>query len=233
MNAELLIDHAWGWEPCTIEAIKAYRPETHSLSNGQVLAEPYTVAKARVVVMEMADALAQELLSKRLTCDQLTLTINYDIESLKSHDGQPAYEGELSTDYYGRTVPKHSHGSQRLPMPSSSLQLITEATTQIYDRIVKSGLYIRRLNLTVEHVVHETDVPDTPQPAQLDLFTDYDALAKDQREQKDSLEKERRLQEARLAIQQRFGKNSILRGLNFEEGATAKERNKQIGGHKA
>ena len=232
VNAELLIDHAWGWEPCTIEAIKSYSPETHSLSNGQVLTEPYTVQKARIVVMEMADGMALELLSKRLVCHQLTLTIGYDTESLTRPDIRARYHGPVTTDHYGRAVPKYAHGSANLPHPTSSLQRITDAVTELFDRIANPILLVRRLTLSVEHVVREEDAKGQSQGTQLDLFTDYEALARQQEREKSQLEKERRIQEARLAIRERFGKNAILRGLNFEEGATAKERNKQIGGHK-
>ena len=215
VNAELLIDHAWGWEPCTIEAIKAYRPETNSISRGQVLSEPYTTEKARVVIQEMADGMALKLVGQRLMCDQLVLTISYDVVNLTDPAIRAQYQGEVTTDHYGRQVPKHAHGTQNLTAPSSSLAEITKGTLTLFDRIVNPLLFVRRLNLTANHVVPEAGV-------QLDLFTDYEALAK-----------ERRLQEARLSIRAKFGKNAILRGLNFEEGATARERNQQIGGHKA
>jgi len=233
INAELLIDHAWGWEPCTMQAIKAYRPEVRSLSSGQVLTEPYICEKAKVVVQEMADNLALELLEKRLVCDQLTLTIGYDTENLNKKEIHSNYSGDTVTDHYGRAVPKPSHGSINLTQPTSSLHLITEAVCQLFDRITNPLLLIRRLTLSAEHVIHEEDSKNSEKATQLDLFTDYETLRKQQKQAKASLDKERRLQEARLAIRQRFGKNAILRGLNFEEGATAKERNQQIGGHKA
>lgn len=232
VNAELLIDHAWGWEPCTIDLVKQYKPETNSFSSGQVLTCPYDFKKARVVVQEMADQMALDLVAKRLVTRQLVLTVGYDVESLNStkHD---EYVGEVTTDWYGRQVPKHAHGTANLDRQTSSSRLITEAVTELYDRIVNPKLLIRRLNLTTNFVVDETEAKKPAMPQQLDLFTDYEALKKKEEEEQAALDKERRLQEAQLAIKQRFGKNAILKGLNFEEGATAKERNAQIGGHKA
>ena len=233
VNAELLIDHAWGWEPCTIDMVKAYRPESNSFSSGQVLQSPYDWKKARVVIQEMADQMALDLVAKRLVTDQLVLTIGYDVESLTRPEIRAKYHGEVHTDHYGRQVPKHAHGTANLQRQTSSFRLITEAVKELYDRIVNKDLLVRRLNLTVNHVVSQASVNQNPDPQQLDLFTDYEALEKQKREEKAALEKERRMQEARLAIKRRFGKNAILKGLNFEEGATAKERNEQIGGHKA
>jgi DNA polymerase V len=233
VNAELLIDHAWGWEPCTMDLVKAYRPETNSFSNGQVLQEAYSFPKARVVVQEMAENMALELVSKRLVADQIVLTVGYDRESLTNPDIRAQYHGEVTTDYYGRQVPKHAHGTASLYRQTSSTRLITDAVTGLFDSIVNPDLLVRRLNLTVNHVVSETFVREHNEPQQLDLFTDYEAQARQQEAEKAALDKERRMQEAQLAIKQRFGKNAILRGLNFEEGATAKERNNQIGGHKA
>lgn len=234
VNAELLIDHAWGWEPCTMNYIKAYRPETNSLSTGQVLTEPYTFAKARVVVQEMADAAALDLVSKRLVTDQLVLSVGYDRESLTNPDISSKYFGEVMTDYYGRQVPKHAQGTANLTKHCSSSKIISEAVTALYDSIVNPDLLIRRLNLTTNHVISEEKAEElSKSPVQLDLFTDYDALARKQKEQKEELAKERRMQETLLAIKRQFGKNAILKGLNLADGATAIERNKQIGGHKA
>jgi DNA polymerase V len=233
VNAELLIDHAWGWEPCTMDLVKAYRPETNSFSNGQVLQEAYTFQKARVVVQEMAENMALELVSKHLVTDQLVLTIGYDRESLTNPDIRTRYHGEVTTDYYGRQVPKHAHGTANLARQTSSTRRITDAIVDLFDSIVNRDLLVRRLNVTVNHVVSEASTFQHTVPRQLDLFTDYEALAKQEAEEKAAREKERRMQEAQLAIKQRFGKNAILRGLNFEEGATAKERNEQIGGHRA
>ena len=233
VNAELLIDHAWGWEPCTMDMVKAYKPENNSFSNGQVLQSAYDFKKARVVVQEMAENMALDLVSKRLVTDQIILTVGYDRESLTNPDIRGRYHGEVTTDYYGRQVPKHAHGTANLSRQTSSTKLITEAIVDLFDRIVNKDLLVRRLNLTVNHVVNEEEANRRTTPTQLDLFTDYEELARQQEAEKAELDKERRIQEAQLAIKQRFGKNAILRGLNFEEGATAKERNEQIGGHKA
>lgn len=233
VNAELLIDHAWGWEPCTMEFIKAYKPATNSFSSGQVLQEPYTVRKARVVVREMAESAALDLLDKRMVTDQLVLTIGYDTASLSNEDARTTYKGEVTTDYYGRKVPKHAHGTANLESPTSSARLISEAVMELFDRIVNPKLLVRRINLTTNHVVDEETAAKNPSPVQYDLFTDYEALERKQREEKERLAKERQIQTAILNIKKQFGKNAILKGLNYEEGATAKERNEQIGGHKA
>ena len=233
VNAELLIDHAWGWEPCTMEAVKAYRPETNSLSHGQVLQSAYDCKKARVVVQEMADAIALELVDKRLVTNQLVLTISYDSESLSDPKIRAKYHGPVTTDYYGRQAPKHAHGTANLERMTSSSRLITEAVMSLYDRIINPDLLVRRINLTTNNVVEESKASELNTPIQLDLFTDYEELERKRNEEKAALEKERKMQEAVLSIKKRFGKNAILKGLNYEEGATAKERNQQIGGHKA
>lgn len=234
VNAELLIDHAWGWEPCTMEAVKAYRPETNSFSSGQVLQEPYSFKKARVVIQEMAEGMALNLVSKQLVTDQLVLTVGYDTESLTRPEISERYHGERTTNYYGKTVPKHVHSTFNFESPTSSSRLIMDGAAELYDRYVNPDLLIRRLNLTTNHVVTEASVATRQNaPQQLDLFTDYETLKKLKQEKNAQLDKERRMQEAQLKIKKRFGKNAILRGLNFEDGATAKERNKQIGGHKA
>ena len=234
VNAELLIDHAWGWEPCTMEAVKAYRPETNSFSSGQVLQEPYDFKKARVVIQEMAEGMALNLVSKQLVTDQLVLTVGYDAENLTRPEIREKYHGEIINNYYGKAVPKHAHGTFNFEKPTSSSRQIMDGAAALFDRLVNPDLLIRRLNLTTNHVVTEASVAAKDNaPQQLDLFTDYEALEKQKQEEKAKLDKERRMQEAQLRIKQRFGKNAILRGLNFEEGATAKERNKQIGGHKA
>ncbi len=233
VNAELLIDHAWGWEPCTMEAVKAYRPETNSLSHGQVLQSAYDCKKARVVVQEMADAIALELVDKRLVTNQLVLTISYDSESLSDPQIRAKYHGPVTTDYYGRQVPKHAHGTANLERMTSSSRLITEAVMSLYNRIINPDLLVRRINLTTNNVVEESKASEHNTPIQLDLFTDYEELERKRNEEKAALEKERKMQEAVLSIKKRFGKNAILKGLNYEEGATAKDRNQQIGGHKA
>ena len=233
VNAELLIDHAWGWEPCTIAMVKAYKPENSSFSSGQVLKTPYTSRKARVVVKEMADAAALDLVAKRMVTDQLVLTVSYDTESLKNPEISSQYHGPVTIDYYGRKVPKHAHGTANLGKHTSSSKKITDAVMKLYDRIVNEKLLIRRLSLTTNHVIREDSLVNSPTPVQLDMFVDYESIRRQQQKEKKSMEKERKLQEARLEIKHRFGKNAILKGMNFEEGATAIERNAQIGGHKA
>ena len=233
VSAELLIDHAWGWEPCTIDYIKAYRPETNSFSSGQVLQEPYEWAKAKVVLQEMADAMALSLFSKQLVADQLVLTINYDTVNLTDPERKARYTGPVTADYYGRTVPKSAHGTENLSRQTSSSTLITDAAVRLYERITNPDLLIRRITLVTNHVVPEAQANTNTTPTQLDLFTDYEAEAQRQKKEEEALDKERRLQAAQLAIKSRFGKNAILRGVSYTEGATAKERNSQIGGHKA
>lgn len=234
VNAELLIDHAWGWEPVTMDYVKAYRPETNSLSSGQVLNEPYTFQKARVVAQEMADAVALNLVSKRLVTDQLVLTVGYDIESLTNLEIKAKYQGPVTTDYYGRQVPKQAHGTANLGKHTSSTRLIMDAVANLFDSIVNPDLLIRRLTLSTNHVVAEASVKESAQaPVQLDLFADFEAEEKKKKAEEEAQAKERKIQETLLQIKSKFGKNAILRGLNLEEGATAIERNKQIGGHKA
>ncbi len=234
VNAELLIDHAWGWEPCTVEAVKAYRPENNSLSSGQVLQCPYDAEKAKIVMREMADALSLELVEKRLVTEQIVITVGYDIENLTDQERRKKYRGLVVTDRYGRQVPKSAHGTENLDGFSSSTQKIMEAASALYDRIVDKNLLIRRMNITANHVVNEASVPNKEDTyEQLELFTDYTALEEKKKAEKAKLERERRLQEAELNIKKRFGKNAILKGMNFREGATARSRNGQIGGHKA
>ena len=234
VNAELLIDHAWGWEPVGMEHIKAYRPETNSMSSGQVLQEPYTFEKARNVVMEMADAISLDLVEKQLVTNQLILTIGFDRTSLESPEVAARYQGNVVTDYYGRAVPKHAHGTANLNGYSSSSKEIIEAVMSLYDRIVDHDLLIRRLNITTNNIISEIDARSKAKaPVQLDLFTDYEALAIEEEKRKAERDKERKMQEAIIAIKHKFGKNAILKGTSFSEGATARDRNNQIGGHKA
>lgn len=205
------------------------------MSSGQVLTEPYTFDKARNVVMEMADAISLELVEKRLLTNQLVLTVSYDRESLTRPDIASKYHGEIVMDYYGRPVPKHAHGTANLASYSSSSREIIDAVMYLYDRIVNRDLLIRRLNISTNHVIREDNRPQKmdKSPQQLDLFTDYESAEKTQKNKQKELEKERRMQEAVIKIKQRFGKNAILKGTSYAEGATAKERNKQIGGHRA
>lgn len=232
VNAELLIDHAWGWEPVTIADIKAYRPAVHSISSGQVLSCPYDNAKGRVVALEMADSLALELLDKGLVTSKIGLTVGYDIENLRDPRRRAAYTGRVSVDHYGREVPYHANGTENLARQTSSTSMIRRAVENLFDRIVNPDLLIRRLTLTANDVIYEQDAKrKAEEPQQLDLFTDYDALVREKEAEDERLAKERRAQEAMLNIKKRFGKNSILTGLNYQDGATAKERNRQIGGH--
>ncbi|MCQ2227128.1 MAG: DNA methylase [Bacteroidales bacterium] len=233
VNAELLIDHAWGWEPCTMEMVKAYRPETNSISSGQVLTEPYTCAKARIVAREMADALALDLVDKNVVCDQLVLTIGYDVESLSNPAIAALYDGPITVDHYGRRIPKHAHGSSRLGRQTSSSRLIVDAVMAIFDKTVNENLLVRRLNLTANNVIPAHKVERRNGPVQLDLFTDYETLERQRLEEEQFFEKEHRMQKALLSIKKKYGKNAILKGTSYEDGATAMERNRQIGGHKA
>ena len=233
VNAELLIDHAWGWEPCTIADVKAYKPESNSIGSGQVLHSPYTAEKARLVVREMADALALDLVDKGLVTDQVVLTVGYDIENLTDPKRRQVYKGPVTTDHYGRQIPKHAHGTGNLGKYTSSTREILQAVSELYDRIVEGELLVRRLNLTANHVIDEASVCVRQDVEQLDLFTDYEAKEKQQTEDAAALKREKRQQQAVLSIKKKFGKNAILKGMSLEEGATARDRNAQIGGHKA
>lgn len=230
INAELLIDHAWGWEPCTIAEIKAYRPSTNCLSTGQVLQEPYPFEKARLVACEMADNLALDLVAKKLVTDQIVLVIGYDIENLK---GGSSYGGEIKTDFYGRAVPKHARGTANIGRQTSSAKLITEAVTRVFDECVEKNLTVRRINITANHVVRECDVKSDSEPEQLNFFEDYEEKERRRAAENAALEKEHRMQETLVDLKKKYGKNAVLKGMNFKEGATARDRNRQIGGHKA
>ena len=233
-NAELLIDHAWGWEPCTVEAVKAYRPESSSLGSGQVLQCPYDAEKAKLVMREMADALSLDLVEKRLVTDQIVITVGYDIENLTDPERRKKYRGEVVTDRYGRQIPKHAHGTENLESFTSSTQKMVEAASVLYDRIVDKNLLIRRMNITANNIVEEKTAPQKNNSyQQLDLFTDYAAEEEQEKQEALRLDRERKLQEATITIKKKFGKNAILKGMSLQEGATAKNRNEQIGGHKA
>ena len=233
INAELLIDHAWGHEPCTMQDIKAYKPETNSVSSGQVLHCAYEFDKAKLVVKEMVDLMVLDLVEKGLVTDQIVLTIGYDIENLTDADRRRQYYGEITVDRYGRKVPKHSHGTANLKRQTSSTHLITDAVMQLYDKIVHPKLLIKRITVTANHLVEESRAEQTPKYEQLDLFTDYSVQQEQQAAENADLEREKRMQKAMIDIKKKFGKNAILKGMNLEEGATAKDRNEQIGGHKA
>lgn len=233
-NAELLIDHAWGWEPTTIEAIKAYKPSTNSLGSGQVLHCPYEAEKAKLVLREMADMLSLDLVDKGLVTDQIVVTVGYDIENLTDPERRRKYHGAIIKDHYGRQIPKHAHGTANLGVPTSSTKKIMAAAAELFDQIVDSSLLIRRLNITANHVMDEASAPKKSDGfEQLNLFTDYAALEERQAQEQAELEREKKMQQAMLTIKKKFGKNAILKGMNFQEGATAKDRNGQIGGHKA
>ena len=227
VNGELLIDHAWGWEPCTIADIKAYRPESNSIGSGQVLHCPYTAEKAKLIVREMTDLLVLDLVEKGLVTDQMVLTVSYDRESLT--DPSIQYDGPVTTDYYGRKAPKHAHGTANLRRKTSSTRLITDAVMELYERIVDPNLLVRRVNLVAVHVVPERDLPREEAPVQLNFF---EAVQEEAREDEE-LEREKRRQQAVLDIRRKYGKNAILKGMNYREGATTRDRNQQIGGHKA
>lgn len=232
-NAELLIDHAWGWEPCTIPAIKAYKPSTNSLSSGQVLQCPYDAGKARLVVREMADLMVLDLVDKGLVTNQIVLTLGYDIENLTDPERRKKYHGEVVTDGYGRQIPKHAHGTINLDGHTSSTKKIMCAVTELFDRIVNQDLLIRRLTLVANNVIDEASAGKNNTFEQMDLFTDYAAQEAKQKTEQAELERERKIQEVTLALKKKYGKNAVLKAMNLEEGATAKERNAQIGGHKA
>lgn len=228
VNAELLIDHAWGWESCTIADIKAYRPESNSLNSGQVLKEPYPHEKAKLVLREMAELLSLDLVEKGLTAGQIVVTVGYDVENLSDPKRAEAYRGEVTKDFYGRYVPKHAHGSANLQRPTASSRLITDAALEIFERTVDPKLLVRRLNISANQVLAEAQTEKQERYEQLDLFTDY----AEKERQEEALEREKRRQKAMLHIKRRFGKNAILKGTDLCEGATTIERNGQIGGHK-
>ena len=233
-NAELLIDHAWGWEPTTIAAIKAYKPSSNSLGSGQVLHCPYEAEKAKLALREMADMLSLDLVEKGLVTDQLVVTIGYDIENLTDPQRRKKYHGDIIKDHYGRQIPKHAHGTINLEGYTSSTKKIVGAAAELYDRIADKNLLVRRLNIVANHVLPESAAPKKNEGfQQLDLFTDYAALQAEQEQERAALDREKKMQQAMLTIKKKFGKNAILKGMNLEEGATAKDRNKQIGGHKA
>ena len=224
VNAELLIDHAWGWEPTEISDIKAYRPENSSLSSGQVLQEPYEFDKARLVYKEMADLLSLDLVEKKLVTDQIVLTVGYDTGNLKKD-----YKGAVETDRYGRKMPKYAHGSENIGRFTASTKLITQAAMNLFDHTVDKNLLVRRMYIVANHVVTEAQAAKESEYEQLDFFTD----AKKNEDEESSLKKEKDMQKAIVKIKQKYGKNAIIKGMNLEEGATALERNRQIGGHKA
>lgn len=233
VNAELLIDHAFGIEPATIEEIKAYKPENNSVSSGQVLHCPYDFAGGKLIVREMTDLMVLDLVDKKLVTDQIVLTIGYDISNLTDPEIRKKYKGPVVMDYLGRMHPEHAHGSANLEGFTSSTNRIMEAVMNLYDRIVNKDLLVRRINVTANHLKDEKEIEAETEFEQLDLFTDYKALEEERAKEKKDRERERRAQEAVLAIKKKYGKNAILKGMNLEEGAQTVARNSQIGGHKA
>ena len=223
INAELLIDHAWGYEPCTIESAKSYKPVSNSLSSGQVLKEPYNYEKTRLIIKEMAELLSLDLVNKNLITSKLVLEIGYDVSNLKNN-----YDGEIKLDFYGREVPKHAHGTINIDHKTASTKIISDKFIELYDKIINKNLFTRRLSLTACDVVNEDNYKDIQVFEQMNMFIDYNLIAK-QREQE---EKEKSLQKAVLNIKSKYGKNAILKGMNFVQGGTTIERNGQIGGHK-
>ena len=232
VNAELLIDHAWGWEPCTMKHIKEYKPSTNSICSGQVLHCPYDFQKTKLIVKEMTDALVLNLVKKHVVTDQIVLTIGYDVENLINADISSNYSGEITIDRYGRKIPKHAHGTVNLKSKTSSTKEIMEAVMSLYDRIADKNLLIRRINISANKIVDISNVNKKDSYEQLDMFTNYEGLAKEEEINRKKKEKENNLQKVVLDIKNKYGKNAILKGMNFEEAGTMRERNGQIGGHK-
>ena len=234
INAELLIDHAWGIEPCTMADIKSYQPVSESMGAGQVLSCPYSAKDARIVVREMTETLSSDLVEKHLMTDRMVLTVGYDIQNLQGTSGK-RYRGEVKRDRYGRLIPKHAHGTVRMDGYTSSGREMMEKMLELYDRIADPALPVRRVTLSAERLQTEQalEKDEQDQFEQLDLFTDYQELEQQKEQEKIQREKEKRLQEATLVIKKRYGKNAILKGTNYQEGATMRERNQQIGGHRA
>ncbi len=233
VNAELLIDHAWGVEPVTMKEVKSCRTERKSIGSGQVLACPYTFEQAKLVTKEMADTLSLDLTEKELCTDQIVLTIGYDRESLTNPEISKNYHGKITIDRYGRAIPYHAHGTINLSRQTASTIMITEAAAKLYDEIVNPDLLIRRISITAGKIVRQSEVVDIPEYEQLDLFTDFEALEKQRNEEQEKLDREMRRQQAVVALQKKFGRNAMMKGMNLEEGATMRQRNGQIGGHKA
>ncbi len=233
VNAELLIDHAWGWEPCTIAEVRSYKPQTKSLGSGQVLHCPYDFEKARIIVREMMELLVLDMVEKKLVTNQIVLTVGYDIENLTDPKRRRAYKGEITTDFYGREVPKHAHGTANTENYTSSTAELINEVVQLFDKIVDPDLLIRRINISVNKLLLEDKAPKDEAFEQLDLFTDYESRDKAEKRKKTEMKKEKSLQNAMISLKNRYGKNAVLRGTNLREGATTVDRNNQIGGHKA
>ena len=232
-NAQYIIDQAWGWESVTIADIKAYKPRSTSISSGQVLTRPYAFDETRIIVREMSESLVLGLVEKGLVTDQIVLQIGYDIDNLKDPKRREEYSGTIEIDRYGREIPKHARGTANMGKHTSSTRLVTEKTLELFDRITDPKLLVRRLNITANHIVAEGEVVKDSAPQQLSLFDDPNELEIRQAQEDAAEEKERKIQKAMIHIKERFGANAILKGTNFQEGATARERNQTIGGHKA
>lgn len=228
INAELLIDHAWGYEPCTIESVKSYKPVTNSISSGQVLHCPYDYEKTKLIVKEMTELLTLDLVRKKLITSKLVLTIGYDVDNLTNPEISKSYEGKITLDHYGRKIPKNAHGTINVDHKTSSTKIITDAVMELYERIIDKRLLVRRVNITAEDVVNEDDYNNIKDFEQLNLFIDYNKKEKELKKEK----LERELQKAVLNIKSKYGKNSIIKGMNLQEGGTTIERNGQVGGHK-
>ena len=228
-----MFDQAWGRERWTSADIKADKPQGSSVGSGQVLQCPDPFEKARLAAREMADLLSLDLVDKGLATDQIVLTVGYDIDNLKDPDLRKKYSGEVKTDRYGRKIPKHAHGTVNLKQYTSSTRKLMASATELFDRIVDPKLLVRRLYLTANRVIDEALVPEEDNFEQMELFTDYSAVEEQRKKENQDDEREKRWQKAVLEIKKKYGKNAILRGMSFEEGATARERNGQIGGHKA
>jgi DNA polymerase V len=235
VNAELLIDHAWGWEPCTMSDIKNYRPASNSISSGQVLQEPYAHEKAQLIVWEMTDLLVLDLVAKGLVTDQIVLDIGYDVSNLQRAELRAQYKGPLHIDHYGRTVPKPAHGSINLDGYTSSSKVILQAVGELYERITLSELFVRRVTVTANHVIREAEAAEQKNAAaeQLNLFDTAPQKVQERAQAEQAAKREKSLQHAMLAIKEKFGKNAILKGSNLREEGTTRERNNQIGGHRA
>lgn len=232
VNAELLIDHAWGWESCTLADIRAYQPENHSVTSGQVLLEPYDFSHGEIIIREMAEKLSLELCSRKLVTDQIVLDVGYDVENVSDPSLQSYLRGRVVKDRYGRRIPGHSHGSENLGMQTSSTDRIIDASVRLYEKITDRRLTIRRFNLAANHTVPEDSVSKEVKFEQMDLFTDYGLGDEKREEEKKKLEREKKMQKAVLEIKTRFGKNALMRGTSFQDGATGRRRNESAGGHR-
>ena len=227
VNAELLIDHAWGWEPCTIKSIKSFKPETKSLSEGQVLSRPYNYEDAKIIIKEMTESLTLELVEKRLITSQMVLTIEYDIENLTNPEISKLYKGEVTIDRYGRKIPKHAHGTINLDYKTSSTKTITKAVMELYEQIINKNLLTRKIYVVANNVVNENTVQNEKTFEQIDLFTNYE----EKKNNKKKEQKEKKIQEVLIDIKHKYGKNAVIKGMDLQENATTITRNKQVGGH--